>query len=53
METKGATGNEKKNGELKKSSREEKQRDAKIEDQIEKVWALRLIHKPTNNSINL
>lgn len=37
METKGAQGNEKKNGELKKSSREEKQRDAKIEDQIEKV----------------
>lgn len=37
METKGAAANEKKNGELKKSSREEKQRDAKIEDQIEKV----------------
>lgn len=40
METKGATGNDKKNGELKKSSREEKQRDAKIEDQIEKVNVL-------------
>lgn len=37
METKAAQGNEKKNGELKKSSREEKQRDAKMEDQIEKV----------------
>lgn len=37
MDTKGASGNDKKNGELKKSSREEKQRDAKMEDQIEKV----------------
>lgn len=37
MEAKGASGNEKKNGESKKSSREEKQRDAKIDDQIEKV----------------
>lgn len=40
METKGATGNEKRNGELRKSSREEKQRDAKLEDQIEKVNVL-------------
>lgn len=38
METKGAVGNDKKNGELKKASREEKQRDAKMEDQIEKVY---------------
>lgn len=37
MEAKGASGNEKKNGESKKSSREEKQRDAKIDDQIEKL----------------
>lgn len=40
METKGATGNEKKNGEFKKSSREEKKNDAKMEDQIEKVKVL-------------
>ncbi|XP_037041123.1 alpha-taxilin [Bradysia coprophila] len=37
MEAKGASGNEKKNGESKKSIREEKQRDAKIDDQIEKL----------------
>ncbi|KAG4076144.1 hypothetical protein HA402_011490 [Bradysia odoriphaga] len=37
MEAKGVSGNEKKNGESKKSSREEKQRDAKIDDQIEKL----------------